>query len=147
MNKEQRKELARISTELDKYRDVDYVSDLLRERFKSEGSAGFKAEADAIYGVIDGLKDEVDAIRQDEQDKYDNLPESLQGSERGEAIQEAIDTLESADSSLDDALRALRDLDEKGKLIENEEEGEIDDDVQRFAEEIENVIDSLDSLS
>lgn len=62
----------------------------------------------AIMDIIDrtnALKEAIDAILTDEQEAFDNLPESLQESERGQAMQEAIDALESA-------VQACEELDE-----------------------------------
>lgn len=65
---------------------------------------------------FDNLKsnfaDEISAIRDAEQEAFDNLPESLQMGDRGQAMEEAISNLEDAESELDnidieDALSAL----------------------------------------
>lgn len=60
-----------------------------------------------VYAVIEELQSE-------EQDKYDNLSEGLQASERGEKFQEnsdnlsaAIDALDSAKSSVQEAIEAI----------------------------------------
>ena len=42
----------------------------------------------------------VEAILGDEQDAFDNMPESLQYAEKGEAAQEAINALEYADGEM-----------------------------------------------
>lgn len=55
-----------------------------------------------IYERLDILCDE-------EQEAYDNMPESLQDTERGERSQNAIDTLESV---RDQVLEAADELDE-----------------------------------
>jgi len=52
---------------------------------------------------INELKTEAEALRDEEQDAFDNMPESLQESERGEAAQEALEYLECLVSSLDEA--------------------------------------------
>ena len=56
----------------------------------------------ALNERIDEIMCFIDAIREDEEECFENLPESLQDSERGEAMQEAIDKLESAYSFLED---------------------------------------------
>lgn len=53
------------------------------------------------------LQLEVDAIRVEEEDSFGNLPESLQESEKGDRMQECMDSLERAYDSIDDALDAL----------------------------------------
>lgn len=52
---------------------------------------------------IDTIKEQLESIRDAEQEKYDNLPEGLQESERGEKFQEGIDTLDEIISNLKDA--------------------------------------------
>lgn len=48
------------------------------------------------------MKQDIDAILSEEQEAYDNMPESLKESERGQAMQEAIDALESAIGSCEE---------------------------------------------
>lgn len=55
------------------------------------------------------MKSELESIRDDEQDYYDNIPENLQESERAMASEEAIDYLE---SSLDNLENIVDDLTE-----------------------------------
>ena len=50
---------------------------------------------------------QIEDIRDQEQDAFDNLPESLQESERGDAMSEAIDNLESAMESVEEARDSL----------------------------------------
>ena len=45
---------------------------------------------------LQDIIDEIDEIKEEEQEAYDNLPESLQESERGCNMQENIDDLDSA---------------------------------------------------
>lgn len=51
----------------------------------------------------------LESTRDDEQDAFDNLPESLQESERGERMQECIDYLDEAIGSLEEAMDNLTD--------------------------------------
>jgi len=46
----------------------------------------------------------------EEQEYYDNMPESLQDSERGEQSQEYIDTMESALDDIESALGTLEEV-------------------------------------
>jgi hypothetical protein len=43
----------------------------------------------------------------EEREKFDNMPEGLQQGERGQSIEEAADALESAVSSIEEALDHL----------------------------------------
>lgn len=53
------------------------------------------------------LKSDIENIQSEEQDAYDNLPESFQDSERGDRMQEAIDNLDDAMTLIDEAVTAL----------------------------------------
>lgn len=82
MNKARRKELAQIVAKLE--------------------------ELEALHMEI---KKELEAVRDDEQEALDNLPESLQESERGEQMQEYIDAMESALDDLEQLdIKEIRDL-------------------------------------
>lgn len=58
-------------------------------------------------GFLEEAKAIIDELAPAERDKYDNMSESLQSGERGEAIGQAADALESAQSSIDEALEYL----------------------------------------
>ena len=58
---------------------------------------------ESVKSNIEELIAEVIDVMDLEQESLDNLPESLQETERGEAIQDAIDSLESAISALGEA--------------------------------------------
>ncbi len=62
---------------------------------------------DELIDKVSALKDEIDEVLQEEQDYYDNMPENLQSSERGETAEEAIYSLEEAESCLDDCISNL----------------------------------------
>ena len=56
---------------------------------------------------IEDIKGQLDEIKDEEQESFDALPDSLQCSERGEAMENAITNLEEADSLLDDLISNL----------------------------------------
>lgn len=60
-----------------------------------------------LMGALADLRDQIEFIRDEEQDAYDNLPESLQESDRGEAMSTAVCNLEDAMEDLDLAIDAL----------------------------------------
>jgi len=71
-----------------------------------------KTRREQIQKVIDtigDIKQTIDDICSDEQDYYDNMPEGLQESERGQTAEGAISALESASDVLDDAISNLED--------------------------------------
>lgn len=56
---------------------------------------------------IEEAKDIIDNCQSEEQDAFDNLPESMQEGDRGDAMQDNIDTMDEALSELDDVVSTL----------------------------------------
>ncbi len=63
-----------------------------------------KAEEWAAQG--ESLKDELENICSDEQDYFDNMPENLQGGQRGMDAEEAIDAMNEAIECMGNAIEA-----------------------------------------
>jgi uncharacterized coiled-coil DUF342 family protein len=59
---------------------------------------------EAIETALSEFKDELETIKDEEQEKYDNMPESFQDADKGQAMMNAIDELDYAVSSLDDCI-------------------------------------------
>lgn len=53
---------------------------------------------------------ELEMLIDEEQEAYDNLPEGLQYSLRGESMEEAIDTMSEALDSLNDTINSLEEV-------------------------------------
>ena len=69
-----------------------------------------KTQRNQIEKWIDSLteiKEGVESMIEEENEKYENMPENLQDSERGEKMYEGIENLESASSSLEEAIDSL----------------------------------------
>jgi len=62
---------------------------------------------DEATALIEEARSIVEGVTQEESEAYENMPENLQYSERGELIQEAINNLEYADNSFDELLGYL----------------------------------------
>lgn len=60
-----------------------------------------------VIEQLEVLKDEISDISMEESEAYDNLPEGIQDSDRGEAMQEAIDNLDMASDTFDDIIEYL----------------------------------------
>lgn len=58
---------------------------------------------DEVYSMIEDVKNE-------EEEAYDNMPESLQYSERADTMQEAIDGLEGVLSDLENVRDAIEEV-------------------------------------
>lgn len=60
-----------------------------------------------IMEQLSPLQTSIEELLEEEQEAFDNLPESIQDSERGEAIQAAIDNLEEAVGNCEELLNNL----------------------------------------
>lgn len=63
-----------------------------------------RKQLEKALGQAEELKETLETIRDEEQEAHDNLPESIQYGERGDAMQEIADSLDYAASSLGDAI-------------------------------------------
>lgn len=69
-----------------------------------------KARRNRIIEIIDTLtlmNEEINIIMDEEQEALEAMPEPLQESDRGDAMQEAIDNLSSAMDSVQEAIDSL----------------------------------------
>lgn len=62
-----------------------------------------------IADALNELKDQIDELHSEEEEVLDNIPESLQGTERYKIAENAVDMLESASSGLEDVISFLGD--------------------------------------
>lgn len=60
-----------------------------------------------ISEQVEELSSDIERIRDGEEEKLDNLPESLQDSNKAEAFQEVTDFLDDALTSMTDACEAI----------------------------------------
>lgn len=66
-----------------------------------------------LEGIIENLeeqKSKLEDLQQEEQDAFENLPESLQDSERGQAMQECAEDLETEMYGLEDIVQNLQEI-------------------------------------
>ena len=56
-----------------------------------------RKELAEIVELLEEARERLEAVRDEEEEALENLPESLQASERGEAMQAAIDAMEDVD--------------------------------------------------
>lgn len=66
-----------------------------------------RKEIEEIRGKLAELWDRLDAVRAEEEEAYNNLPQSIQDSERGETMLTGLQALEDALDCIDDAKDAL----------------------------------------
>lgn len=66
-----------------------------------------RKEISKIVSTLEDVRDRLSDIVDEEQCAFDNMPESLQGSDRGSESEEAIDCLNDALDSIESALEYL----------------------------------------
>ncbi len=77
-----------------------------------------QARRNIINNQISALQDaehHLSDVREEEQEAFVNMPESLQGGERGEAMQEAINQLDEAMEAIRNACDALSEALSQGR--------------------------------
>ncbi len=60
-----------------------------------------RKKLDDILSRLEQIRADIKIVKDEEQEAYDNLPESFQNGEKGEAMQSAISSLEDADNDVD----------------------------------------------
>ena len=60
-----------------------------------------------VLEALNTLRDTVEAIQNEEQEAFDNIPESLEGTDRYDQAEEAVSNIDDALSSLEDAIDSL----------------------------------------
>lgn len=68
-----------------------------------------RARITALISQLVDLENELNEVLSEEQDAYDNMPEGLQNSQRGEQMQNSISYLENAQGTLDTLCGELQD--------------------------------------
>ena len=72
-----------------------------------------KARRKMLEGIINNLelqKESLESVCEEEQEAYDNLPEGIQYSERGEAMSDNVNDMESVASDLEDIITTLQEV-------------------------------------
>lgn len=72
-------------------------------------NAARRKEIEKAVALIEVAHGMIEQAMADEQDYYDNMPESLQGGEKGDVANNAIEQLDTAMNSLDEATSAAQD--------------------------------------
>ena len=89
------------------------------------------------YNLIEGIKDEIEDILWDEEDAYNNMPENLQYSMRGENSSDAIDSLQEAVDTLEEAINIITTI--NNKEDKEQKEDEIDDYIDQAISSLEDI--------
>jgi len=131
MNKEKRNTLADISAKLTAFTHSDGVGavQLAWETFEAAKMV-YREACEAAATALESLMGDIDTEWDDEREKLDNMPEGLQQSDRGLAMEEALDAMNDAREEVDNAIIMLRDEDYDATDV-------------TFDEHLENAVDRL----
>jgi len=69
-----------------------------------------RKQLDKIAAELEAIRERIEAIRDEEQDYFDNMPEAFQDGEKGERTQEAIDLMDDIFGNVDEAIENLNNL-------------------------------------
>lgn len=109
MNNAQRKTLSDINVDINVLiAEVQTAAEQVEEDVTLDLVA-FKANVlEPLALRLDDISLAIESEKDDEEGKYDNMPESLQNGEKGEAMQAAIEALDSAMTNVESAAEMLR---------------------------------------
>lgn len=69
-----------------------------------------RKQLEEIVNALDEQKSVIESVCEEEQEAFDNLPESIQYSERGDTMQGYINEMEDAISNLEDVISNLQEI-------------------------------------
>lgn len=67
-----------------------------------------RKEIQSIIAILENANERVSRLRDEEEDAFNNLPESLQETDKGEDMQAACEALENAENGFDEIIDYLR---------------------------------------
>ena len=66
-----------------------------------------RKEISSISSILEDVKSRLSTVIDEEQEAFDNMPESIQGSDRGCESEEALDSMNDALDSIESAIEYL----------------------------------------
>lgn len=66
-----------------------------------------RKELEKVIALIEDAKTQLEALKDEEQEAFDNIPEGLQYSEKGEKMEEVISYLDDSFSELESAIENI----------------------------------------
>jgi predicted nuclease with TOPRIM domain len=116
MNKDRAERISNIASIISSFKDKadsllnDQMIMLITESKKVRGKQMEKTEEASIKGWLDNFEQDIEDIKNEEEEYKDNLPESLQSGEKADRADQAISALDEAASKLTEVKEKLDDL-------------------------------------
>jgi hypothetical protein len=127
VNNAQRKQISTLCDTLSDIRTrIEDHADLRSGESLSEYFGG-------IGGELSDAQSAVSELAGEERGKFENLSEGLQGADKGQAIEQAADTLEDCDSHFDEAVTACENVEDNW-------------DANHVAEAVDTVLNAIDEI-
>lgn len=60
-----------------------------------------------VIDALEGIREDIDSIHAEEEEAFDNMPESLEGTDRYDAMADAVSNLEDAIDLVEELIEAL----------------------------------------
>lgn len=131
MNKQRRKTLESINNDLENIKST-------LEGYVTEPESIEMPKLEEFRNKVADAQSQLETLRDEEQEYFDNMPEGLQAGDKGSVAEEAIGNLEQAVDSADEVVNQL---DEAMKASGDELEAS----VEQATSAIESAIDAIDS--
>lgn len=128
MNKQQRAEISNAFSDIDF--SVEHIMTLETVDDREEYAKS-----------LEDLKEKLEGIRDDEQEKFDNMPESLQSSGRGSKLEENVEELDAAINDIEAAINDIR-----GEYPSKPNESSVEDWAAGISDSIEAAESTADAL-
>ncbi len=72
-----------------------------------------RKQLEKVVEVLTAQMEELETIKDEEQEAFDNLPEAIQCTERGETMEENVDELDSIITDLENVIDSINEVIEK----------------------------------
>ena len=72
-----------------------------------------RKQLEKVVEVLTAQMEELETIKDEEQEAFDNLPEGIQCTERGETMEENVDELDSIITDLENVIDSINEVIEK----------------------------------
>lgn len=135
MNAQQRKEIEAIKSKIEGFMDSQEMIEVgeAHEEYLAAKQKLLDARQEAA-ATIEQLMGEVEDQENEEQSKFDNMPEGLQGGDRGQAMEAAIEALGEAKDHLD-------------TVKSNLESSDISDEEDDLSSDLDEAVNKLDEAA
>jgi len=138
MNAKQRKELIDLRLRIEAQSNrLEVVVSELDTQIDEDRKKDLLETIDNVCEMLEDINTEVEQIKEDEEEKFGNMPEGLQQSESGEKLEAAAEALGEAFDYVESAVSLLRQGPDANESLADVLNGVKDDDLQSAIDQLE----------